>query len=113
MLVSTTYASEYSFDIFSIIGLAISLIAYVIKIVKEENSEETDEYLKINVTTNHVKINKKLKLYDNANNIPKYVATPLPPLKFIQIGKICPKKAKRQDKKVKSGKYNLVITTGR
>ena len=30
------------------------------KIVKDENIEDTDEYLNINETTNHVKINKKL-----------------------------------------------------
>ena len=37
-------------------------------------------------------IDKKIaKLKDKPNKTPKYVATPFPPLKFNQIGKICPK----------------------
>ena len=39
--------------------------------VKEENIDDTDEYLKINKTTIHVKMNKKLNCNDKANNIPK------------------------------------------
>ena len=31
-----------------------------------------------------------------ANKIPTYVATPLPPLKFNQIGKTCPKNAHKE-----------------
>ena len=67
---------------------ALSLINVTTKTVREENIEDREEYLNINETTNQVKINRKLNCNDKANNIPKYVATPFPPLNFIQIGKI-------------------------
>ena len=37
------------------------------------------------------------EVVDSANKIPRYVATPLPPLNLSQIGKRCPKKATRHD----------------
>ena len=55
--------------------------------VNEANIEDTDEYLNIRVTTSHVNINKKPNWIDRASRIPKYVATPFPPLNFNQIGK--------------------------
>ena len=63
-----------------------SLKKVTTKTVKEENIDDNEEYLKIRDTTNHVKINKKLNWIDKANNIPRYVATPFPPLNFNQIG---------------------------
>ena len=77
------------------IGTDISLIIVTKKTVNDANIDETDEYLNIKLTTIHVKINNNANWIDNANNIPRYVATPLPPLNFSQSGKICPKKAKR------------------
>ena len=77
---------------------AVSLIKVITKTVNEPNIEDSDEYLNIRETTNQVKINKKLNCIDNANNIPRYVATPLPPLNLIQIGNRCPKNANRLDK---------------
>ena len=67
------------------------------KTVNELNIEDKEEYLNISDITIHVKINKKLNWIDNANNIPRYVATPFPPLNFNHIGKRCPKKANRHD----------------
>ena len=91
---------------------ALSLISVTTKTVNDENIEDKDEYLNIKETTSQVKINNKLNWIDKANNIPKYIATPFPPLNFNQIGKRCPKKAIRQDNWINSGKYCIVITTG-
>jgi len=91
---------------------AVSLIKVITKTVKEENIEDTEEYLNIKETASQVNINKKLNWNDKAKRIPKYVATPLPPLNFSQIGKICPKKANKQESCIKSGKYSFVIITG-
>ena len=55
-------------------------------------------------TTTQVKINNRLNCIDKAKRIPKYVATPLPPLNFNHTGKICPINAARADKLTKSGK---------
>ena len=54
-------------------------------------------------TTSQVKINKILNWRDKANNIPRYVATPFPPLNFNQIGNRCPKNANRDAKWINSG----------
>ena len=53
------------------IGNAVSLIDATTKTVIEENIEDTEEYLNIKDTVNHVKINKKLNWMDKANKIPK------------------------------------------
>ena len=74
-----------------------------IKTVKDPNIEDKEEYLNIRETTNQVKINKKLNWRDKANNIPRYVATPFPPLNLSHIGKRWPKKANRDDKWINSG----------
>ncbi len=51
-------------------------------------------------------------LKDKAKIIPKYVATPLPPLNFIHTGNIWPRKAIRPDKKIKFGKKYFVTRIG-
>ena len=71
---------------------AVSLIIVTTNTVRLENIEDNDEYLKINETTIQVKIKSKLNSIDNENNIPRYVATPFPPLNLSQIGNKCPKK---------------------
>ncbi len=83
---------------------AFSLKKVTTKTVKEENMDDSEEYLKIKNTTTHVNINKNPKLMDSASNIPRYVATPFPPLNFIQKGKICPKKASKAESCIYSGK---------
>ena len=65
---------------------AVSLIKVTTKTVNEPNIEDSDEYLNIRETTNQVKINKKLNCSDKANKIPRYVATPFPPLNFSHTG---------------------------
>ena len=52
-------------------GKALSLINVTTNTVIVENIDETEEYLNIKVTTNHVKINKTLSPYDKANKTPK------------------------------------------
>ena len=54
--------------------------------------DDKDEYLKINKKINQTDPNIIANLKDKHKIMPKYVATPLPPLNFNQIGKICPTK---------------------
>ena len=75
-----------------IVIIILSLSRETIITVIEENIDDTDEYLNIKDTTAHVNINKIPSDNDKANNIPKYVATPFPPLNCNQTGNICPKK---------------------
>ena len=78
-----------SITIFGLIDFkAVSLIKQIIKMVSDANIEDNEEYLNINKTTIQVKINNKLNSIDSANKIPKYVATPFPPLNFNHTGNI-------------------------
>ena len=65
----------------------VSFIKEITNTENEANIEDSDEYLNINVRIIQVKINNKLSCKDRANKIPKYVATPLPPLNRSHIGK--------------------------
>ena len=57
---------------FGLIALtAFSLNKVITNMVKEENIEDTEEYLNIKKTTTQVKINKILNAYDKANRIPR------------------------------------------
>ena len=67
--------------------VTFSVIKVIINTVKEEKIDDNEEYLKIKETVNQVKINNAVNPYDNANKIPKKVATPFPPLNFSHIGK--------------------------
>ena len=96
--------SDFS-DIDKIIGLAISLNELTMKTVRAANIDDKEEYLKMRDITNHVNINSKLNWIDKANRIPRYVATPLPPLNCNQMGNMWPKKVERHDKWTKSLKY--------
>ena len=93
--------------------MTVSLKKLTTKTVSDENIADKDEYLNIKETINHVKINKKLNWIDKAAIIPKYVATPLPPLNFNQIGNIWPRKANNEEIIIKSEKYSWVIITGK
>ena len=95
-----------------IIFKALSFMKETTKTVKDENIEDTDEYLKINEITNQENINKKLSWTDSAKRIPKYVATPFPPLNFNHTGKICPKNTIKHDNWINSGKFWAVNITG-
>ena len=53
------------------IGNAVSLINVTTNTVIVANIDETEEYLNIKVTTNHVKINKALNSYAKANKMPR------------------------------------------
>ena len=55
----------------SIAVTAFSLNRVTINTVKEENIDDTEEYLNIKETTTHVKINKTLNPYDKANKMPR------------------------------------------
>ena len=45
-------------------------------------------------------------------SIPRYVATPFPPLNFNHIEKTCPKKIDKDDRNKNSGYWYLIISTG-
>ena len=57
-------------------------------IVSEPTSDDKDEYLDNRKIISHELQKIKPKKIFIANNIPTYVATPLPPLNFNQTGKI-------------------------
>ena len=73
-------------DLISKAKIIFSLNTVTINTVKVEKIEDNEEYLNIRETIIHVKINKKLNGMEKTNSIPKYVATPFPPLKFNQTG---------------------------
>tara|TARA_B100001769_G_C22000423_1_gene537612 strand:- start:76 stop:255 length:180 start_codon:yes stop_codon:yes gene_type:complete len=58
------------------------------KTIKVETIEARDENLNKNKITNQLIANIIPNLKDKAIIIPKYVATPLPPLNLSQIGKM-------------------------
>ena len=56
------------------------------KLIKKiVNKDDIDDVLKIIDVINHIIINKKPRVKDVEKIIPKYVAIPLPPLKFSHI----------------------------
>ena len=68
------------------------------KITSAETIEAKDEYLVIKTTKNQEIQKNNPKLKDKTKIIPKYVATPFPPLNFNHTGNICQRKAARPDK---------------
>ena len=90
----------------------VSRKKFITKTVSEANIEDKDEYLKIKEIIIHVKINNRLKWKDKAIKIPKYVATPFPPLNFSHNGKRWPRKDAKADNWKNSGKKYRVILTG-
>ena len=66
--------------------------------MKEETIDDKEEYFVIKAIINQDKQKNNPSLNDKTKIIPKYVATPFPPLNFNQIEKICPRKAARPDK---------------
>ena len=58
--------------------------------MKLDNNEDKDEYLEKKYTNNQLTIKINPKVIFIQNKIPKYVATPFPPLNFNQTGKTCP-----------------------
>ena len=78
-----TFKNKVSFEVNT-----VSLIIFTTNTVNDANIEDTEEYLNIKATTIHVIIKRKLNCKDKAVIIPRYVATPFPPLNFNQIGKI-------------------------
>ena len=82
----------------------LSLTILTIKTVNVEKIEDTDEYLKIRETIIHEKIKRILSCVDIAINVPRYVATPFPPLNFSHSGNKCPKKVIKAESWTNSGK---------
>ena len=80
-----------------------SLTRLTTNTVSEEKIDDTDEYLNISKTTTHVNINIIESWIDNAEIIPKYVATPFAPLNFNQTGNTWPKNVNRHDNLTHSG----------
>ena len=99
-------------DLISKAKIIFSLNTVTINTVKVEKIEDNEEYLNIRETIIHVKINKKLNGMEKTNSIPKYVATPFPPLKFNQTGNTWPKKTINAAICICSGIILLAIITG-
>ena len=68
------------------------------KITKDETIDDKEEYFDRKAIKIHDKQKNKPNFNDKANNIPKYVATPFPPLNLNQTGNICPRNAERPAK---------------
>ena len=58
------------------------------KITNDERIEEKEEYFVITAANTQEIQKNNPSFKDKAKTTPKYVATPLPPLNFIQIGNI-------------------------
>jgi len=69
-----------------------------VKTIRADKIEDREEYLLKNKIISHEIENVKANFREMAIIIPRYVATPFPPLNFSQIGKICPMKQERADK---------------
>ena len=66
--------------------------------------EDNDAYLnKKDKTSQEIPKNRK-NLYESAKIIPRYVATPLPPLNFNQTGKIWPIKQIKAEYEIRLSK---------
>ena len=92
--------------------IIVSLNIFTTKTVNDANIDDKDEYLNIKEIIIQVKINNRLKWNDKAIKIPKYVATPLPPLNFSHNGKRWPRKDAKADNWKNSGKKYRVRLTG-
>ena len=60
--------------------------------------DDNEAYLKIIIVINHATPNIRPNKNEIPKIIPKYVATPFPPLNLSQMGKICPMKQIKPDK---------------
>ena len=60
--------------------------------------DDKEEYFVIKAINNQAKQKNNPSLSDKAKTIPRRVATPFPPLNFIQTGNICPRKVRRPEK---------------
>ena len=66
--------------------------------------EDNDAYLNKKDKTSQVIPKIRKNLYESANKIPRYVATPFPPLNFNQTGKIWPIKQIKAEYKIRLSK---------
>ena len=64
----------------------------------EPSIDDREEYLKIIAIIIHATPKIKPSVNEIPKIIPKYVATPFPPLNLSQMGKICPMKQIKPDK---------------
>ena len=71
---------------------------FTINTINADIKDASEGYFEIKIITIQVKINTVANIKFMANNIPRYVATPFPPLNFNQIGNKCPIKVKDADK---------------
>ena len=60
--------------------------------------DDKEEYFVIKAINNQAKQKNNSSLSDKAKTIPRRVATPFPPLNFIQTGNICPRKVRSPEK---------------
>ena len=73
-------------------------IKFTISTINVDTKDASEGYFEIKIIIIQVKIKTIASIKFMANNIPKYVATPFPPLNFNQIGNKCPIKVNDADK---------------
>ena len=66
--------------------------------------EDNDAYLNKKDITSQLIPKIRKNLYESAIKIPRYVATPLPPLNFNQMGKIWPMKQIKAEYEIRFSK---------
>ena len=66
--------------------------------------DDNDAYLNKKDKTSQVIPKIRKNLYESANITPRYVATPLPPLNFNQMGKIWPIKQIKAEYEIRLSK---------
>ena len=96
-----------------LVEIKVSLTRFIINTLNVANTDDTDEYLKISKITTQVNINSKDSWIESAVMMPRYVATPFPPLNLSQNGNTWPKNARRNDNSIKLWKKFIQIKTGR
>ena len=84
----------------------------IIGIDKVPNKDDKEEYLNIKKVSNHTIPKLIPKNIFIQQSIPIYVATPLPPLNFNQIGNTWPRKTHKEAIYKYSTKYNFTKITG-
>jgi hypothetical protein len=68
------------------------------KIINVDMSEDKDEYFDRYKTIIQLMTKINPKEIEKAKRTPRYTAIPFPPLNFIQMGKICPRKHKSAER---------------
>ena len=70
------------------------------KIITEDTNEDKEEYFEMYKITTQLITKMNPRFNEKAKRIPRYTAIPFPPLNLNQIGKICPRKHDKAERKM-------------